>query len=42
MQVGESHLLRWLNGEEEPPESVFLAALEIVLLDLDTGSGRTT
>jgi hypothetical protein len=39
MQVDEFPLLRWLNGEEEAPESVFLAALEIVLLDLDRSGG---
>ena len=33
--VQESSLQAWLEGREEPPQMVFLAAIEIVLLHLD-------
>jgi hypothetical protein len=32
LDVREAELERWLRGEEQPPEPVFLAAVEIVLL----------
>lgn len=35
--VPESALRAWLEGREEPPQMVFLAAVEIVLLHLDRG-----
>ena len=31
LHVQEDDLRRWLRGDEEPPDSVFLAALELVL-----------
>lgn len=34
--VPESVLRAWLEGREEPPQMVFLAAVEIVLLHLDS------
>lgn len=37
LNVGEAELGPWLEGRSAPPESVFLAALEIVLLDADAG-----
>ena len=36
--VSESALRSWLEGRDEPPQMIFLAAVEIVLLHLD-GSG---
>ncbi len=33
--VPESSLQVWLEGREEPPQMVFLAAIEIVLLHLE-------
>ena len=38
--VAQSALGMWLEGREEPPEQVFLAALEVILLDADTGPTR--
>jgi len=35
--VSESALRAWLEGRDEPPQMVFLAAVEIVLLHLDSG-----
>lgn len=39
LDVSEVDLSRWLRGEVEPPEPVFLAAVEIVVLHA-TGSSR--
>lgn len=33
--VSEGALRNWLEGREEPPQMVFLAAIEIILLHLD-------
>jgi len=33
--VSEAALRNWLEGREEPPQMVFLAAIEIILLHLD-------
>ena len=33
--VAEAGLRAWLEGREDPPQMVFLAAVEIVLLHLD-------
>ena len=33
--VPDAPLRKWLEGSEEPPQMVFLAAIEIVLLHLD-------
>jgi len=35
--VSEPTLRAWLEGREDPPQMVFLAAVEIVLLHLDSG-----
>ena len=35
LQVAEPALRTWLEGREEPPEHVFLAAVELILLALD-------
>jgi hypothetical protein len=35
LKVSEYSLDVWLQGREEPPESVFYAAVEIVLLHID-------
>ena len=39
LKVSGEDLRRWMAGEEEPPEPVFLAAVEIILLYAD-GIGR--
>ena len=33
--VPEASLRRWMEGREEPPQMVFLAAIEIILLYLE-------
>jgi hypothetical protein len=33
--VAEDRLVAWLQGTEEPPFEVFLAAVEVILLSLD-------
>jgi hypothetical protein len=33
--VAQSDLLAWLEGTQEPPDEVFLAAVEVILLNLD-------
>lgn len=33
--VAEHRLLLWLQGAEDPPYEVFLAAFEVILLNLD-------
>ena len=33
--VPEPSLRKWMEGSEEPPQMVFLAAIEIILLYLD-------
>ena len=38
--VSEAALRAWLEGRDDPPQMVFLAAVEIVLLHLDDG-GRS-
>ena len=38
--VAEATLQAWLEGRDEPPQMVFLAAVEIVLLHLEK-SGRS-
>jgi hypothetical protein len=35
LRLAEADLLRWLQGPEEPPFEVFLAAVEVILLHLD-------
>ena len=37
--VPEPSLRAWLEGRDEPPQMVFLAAVEIVLLHVDQSSG---
>jgi hypothetical protein len=37
LQVPEDDLLRWIGGEEETPEAAFLAAFELVLIELERG-----
>ena len=32
LKVGEGALREWLQGEAQPPEAVFLACVEVVLL----------
>jgi hypothetical protein len=39
LEVSEIDLQRWLRGEEQPPERVFLTSVEIVLLHAG-GTGR--
>jgi hypothetical protein len=36
--VSDAAMRSWLEGRDEPPQMVFLAAVEIVLLHLDAGS----
>ena len=38
--VGEADLLRWIAGDAEPPESVFLTAFDLVLMDLERGTNK--
>lgn len=33
--VAEPSLRRWMEGREEPPQMVFLAAIELILLYLE-------
>jgi DNA-binding transcriptional regulator YdaS (Cro superfamily) len=33
--VAEPPLRRWMEGREEPPQMVFLAAIELILLYLE-------
>ncbi len=40
LKVNEADVHRWLVAEEEPPEPVFLATVEIVLLHAEAG-GRS-
>jgi DNA-binding NtrC family response regulator len=40
LAVPERSLARWLVGEESPPESVFLDALDLVLTDLERRGRR--
>lgn len=39
LTVEEAALRAWLNGDDDPPHHVFLAAVEILLLD-DQDAGR--
>jgi hypothetical protein len=36
LAVAESAVRVWLEGRQEPPEDVFLAAVEIILLDAES------
>jgi hypothetical protein len=40
LEVPEADILRWVCGEEDPPELVLLAAFELVLTDLERQSGK--
>lgn len=40
LDVAERDLLRWMRGEQEAPEEVFLAAFEVVLSDLERGARK--
>lgn len=40
--VREDDLRRWMQGEEEAPEWVFLVAVEIILLNLEAPPGRSS
>lgn len=42
LQVSEYAVNTWLEGREEPPESVFLAAVEIVLLAAERTPGAAS
>jgi hypothetical protein len=39
LKVSDSALSSWLEGREDPPESVFLAAVEIIILAADNPRG---
>jgi hypothetical protein len=39
LDVPEVTLRRWVQGEQDPPAEAFLAALELVLLEIERGSG---
>lgn len=39
--VAEPHVRAWMKGTEEPPQSVFLAAVEIILLHTES-AGRAS
>lgn len=38
--LAEPLVRAWLEAREDPPEPVFLAALEVILLDLEARHGR--
>lgn len=40
LEVSEADLARWLSGQEQAPEAVFLAAFEVVLSDLERGQRK--
>ena len=40
LQVPPAQLLRWIAGEDEPPEEVFLLAFDLVLMDLERGARK--
>lgn len=40
LEVRSEDLLRWLQGSKEPPNHVFLAAVEILLLDAEKFAPR--
>jgi hypothetical protein len=38
--VPHAALLRWIGGEQEPPEEAFLLAFDLVLIDLERGTRK--
>ena len=40
LQAPSRDVAKWLSGMEEPPTPVFLAALQLILDDLDAGGKR--
>lgn len=42
LQVSDYAVNTWLQGREEPPEAVFLAAVEIILLAAERSSGTAS
>jgi hypothetical protein len=42
LSVADSAVRVWLEGRQEPPEDVFLAAVEILLLDAEARLRRPT
>jgi DNA-binding NtrC family response regulator len=40
LRIDPAALSRWMRGDEETPEEVFLAAFELVLADLERGSRK--
>jgi CheY-like chemotaxis protein len=40
LEAPEPQVLRWMQGDEEPAQNAFLAALEIVLAEIERGSGQ--
>ena len=40
LEAPKENLERWMRGEGEPPQVVFYAALEIILLYVDKATGR--
>lgn len=41
LHVAEERLVAWLDGADEPPDEVFLAAVEVILLNLDAPGPAT-
>jgi hypothetical protein len=39
IRASEAALQTWIDGVEDPPESVFLAAVEVILLDTEKRAG---
>jgi hypothetical protein len=39
LQAPEAAVQRWIEGADDPPESFFLAAVEILLLNAEEGRG---
>ena len=39
LKASEAALQKWIDGLEDPPESAFLAAVEVILLDTEKRAG---
>ena len=42
LKVSDYAVRTWLEGREEPPEDVFVAAVEIILLAAENTPGRAS
>ena len=39
LKASEAAVKRWIEGYDRPPESIFLAAVEVILLDTEKRTG---